>query len=231
MGSCMLVCGPHTSGKTVFILQLIDAAREVFDIPPTKVFWCYGQRTALHEQLKSRNFNMIQGIPPNFDFVTPNSLVMLDDLMVEGGNNANVTNLFIKGAHHVPCFVICTSQNIFAKGAENRNRQLNTQYLVLFKNTRDVRQIQYLENQMYPHSKHFLVKAYQDATAKPYTYLFLDSHQITPATARVRARILPSQRPMTVFVDKRLFGGVTTSKFLKQPRIERPEQLQNWSFG
>ena len=84
---------------------------------------------------------------------------------------------------------------------------------------------------MYPHSKHFVVKAYQDATAKPYTYLFLDSHQITPAAACVRARILPSQRTMTVFVDKRLFGGVTTSKFLKQPRIERPEQLQNWSFG
>ena len=76
---------------------------------------------------------MIQGIPPNFYFVTPNSLIMLDDLMVEGGNNANVTNLFVKGAHHVPCFVICTSQNIFAKGAENRNRQLNTQYVVCLK--------------------------------------------------------------------------------------------------
>src|SRR3981189_1933098 len=194
MGSCMLVCGPHTSGKTVFILQLIDAAREMFDIPPTKVFWCYGQRTALHEQLKSRNFNMIQGIPPNFDFVTPNSLVMLDDLMVEGGNNANVTNLFIKGAHHVPCFVICTSQNIFAKGAENRNRQLNTQYLVLLQTGPAVRLIQTLENQMYPHSKHFLVKAYQDATTHPDPYSFQIRQRCTQTMARVRE----SQRPMTV---------------------------------
>src|SRR6266699_2533385 len=170
MGSCMMVSGPHTSGKTVFIVSLIDHAREMFDIMPFKVFWCYGHHTALHDKLKSRNYNMIQGIPSNFDFVTPNSIVMLDDLMVASKNNESVTNLFINAAHHVPCFVIWQSQNLFPKGAEFRTRQLNSQYLVIFKNVRDVRQIQYLENQMYPHSKHFLVKAYNDATQKPYTY-------------------------------------------------------------
>ena len=116
MGSCMLVCGPHTSGKTVFILKLIDHRRELFDTPPEKVFWCYGHRTALHDQLTSRNYNMIHGIPDNFNFVTKNSLVMLDDLMVESANNLVVTQLFIRGAHHVPCFVICTTQQLFPPG-------------------------------------------------------------------------------------------------------------------
>ena len=92
MGSCMLVCGPHTSGKTIFILKLIDYARELFDIPPTKVFWCYGHRTRAHEQMVKRNFNMIQGIPKIFDFVTPNSIVMLDDLMSESAANKTVTD-------------------------------------------------------------------------------------------------------------------------------------------
>ena len=86
MGSCMLVCGPHSSGKTYFILHLIEHAQELFDIPPTKVFWCYGHHTALHEQLVRENFNMIQGLPKNFDFISPNSLVMLDDLMAESIN-------------------------------------------------------------------------------------------------------------------------------------------------
>src|SRR5271156_4762004 len=110
MGSCMLVCGPHTSGKTVFILKLIDYAQQMFDVPPTKVFWCYGHKTKMHEQMVKRNFNMIQGIPKNFKFVTENSIVMLDDLMSDSANSKTVTNLFIRAAHHVPCFVIFTSQ-------------------------------------------------------------------------------------------------------------------------
>src|SRR3977135_133751 len=220
MGSCMLVCGPHTSGKTVFILKLIDHRRELFDTPPEKVFWCYGHRTALHDQLTSRNYNMIHGIPDNFNFVTKNSLIMLDDLMVESANNKAVTQLFIRGAHHVPCFVICTSQQLFPPGTQNRNRMLNSQYIVLMKNPLNVSQIQYLENQMFPNSDHFLVKSYENATAKAYSYLMLDSHQKTAVTARVRSRILPNQRPMITYVNKRLQQKrAPTSKYLDKKRL------------
>ena len=166
MGSCMIVCGPHSAGKTHFILSIIKHARTLFDIPPEKVFWCYGHRTALHESLVKKNFNMIQGLPQNFDFVTPNTLIMLDDLMEESANDERVTNLFTRSAHHVPCFVIKTTQNIFPRGKGSRNHRLNTNYLVLFKNPADRLQIQTLQNQMFPHSKYFLVKAFEAATEK-----------------------------------------------------------------
>src|SRR3977135_157555 len=107
MGSCMLVCGPQTSGKTVFILKLIDFARELFDTPPTKVFWCYGHCTKAHKQMVKKNFNMIQGLPKNFDFVTPNSIVMLDDLMADSGNNKSITNLFIRSASCTMLYYLC----------------------------------------------------------------------------------------------------------------------------
>jgi hypothetical protein len=214
----MLVCGPHTSGKTVFIMALIDSARQLFDIVPTTVYWCYGVRTKLHDKMVKRGYNMIQGIPPNFDFLKENSIIMLDDLMSDGANDKGITNLFIRVAHHKPVFVIFTQQNIFPRGAEARNRQLNTQYTVLFKNPRDPSQVGYLGRQVFPNSQKFLVAAYQAATIKPYSYLLLDFHQKTPEIARVRARILPHQRPMVAYVDKRLYAGITTSKYIKKAR-------------
>ena len=231
MGSCMLVCGPHTSGKTVFIMSLIDSAHELFDIVPTRVYWCYGQRTKLHDRMVKKNYNMIQGIPPNFDFIEPNSIIMLDDLMVDGANSQTITNLFIRSAHHKPCFVIFTQQNLFPRGQQTRDRQLNTQYYVLFKNPRDPSQVSYLGRQMFPNSQQFLVSAYQNATQRPYSYLLLDFHQKTPEIARVRARILPHQRPMTCYVNKRLHGGITTSKYLKTPRRLTRRDRFNISFG
>ena len=215
MGSTMLVCGPHTSGKTVFIMKLIDAAKQMFDIPPTAVYWIYGQRTAMHEQMVRRNYNMIEGLPKKFDFIQPNSIVMLDDLMVAGAKDANVTNLFIASAHHVPCFVIFTMQNIFAQGKEMRTIALNTNYNVLFKNKRDPNQIAHLGRQVFPDSPQLLRQVFEEATQEPYAYLFLDFRNESPEIIKMRARILPEEKPMICFVNKQLHAGITTSKYLK----------------
>ena len=212
----MIVSGPHSSGKTFFILEFIQKSREMFDIEPEMVFWCYGQRTALHETLVNKNFNMIQGMPANFDFVTKNSIVVLDDLMAESANDIQITNLFIRAAHHKPCFIIMVRQNLFPQGKQSRNQSLNANYMVLFKNPADRLQIDILSRRMFPNSKNFLTWAFEQATEHPYSYLFLDNHNKTAENARVRARILPSQRPMACYVDKRLYGGITTSKHLKR---------------
>jgi hypothetical protein len=212
MGSAMMVVGPSSSGKTVFIMKLIDHARELFDITPTQVFWCYGTKTAIHDHLVQKNYNLIQGIPSSFDFVTENSIIMMDDLMMESARDKSVTKMFIAGAHHVPCFVIYTQQNLFS-GGENRNRQLNCQYLVLFKNPMDSLQVRYLEQRMFPSQKKYLVESYLDATRKAHSYVFLDCHNETPIHIRIRAHILPDERPMVTYVDKQ-YDDITTCKFL-----------------
>ena len=90
-------------------------------------------------------------------------------------------------------------------------------------------QIRHLETQMYPHSQQYLVKAFENATKKHYSYLFLDSHQTTPNIARVRARILPNQRPMVLYADKRLYGDIITSKFLKaKPQDLHPQRFEDF---
>ena len=208
MGSTMMVVGPSSSGKSVFIVRLIDNAMQLFDVTPTRVFWCFGHRTGDHEELATRNYTMMQGIPDNFDFIVPNSILVLDDLMLEAGNNRAVTELFTAGAHHHPCFVIFTQHNLFHKALHQRTFQLNSQYLVLFKNPRDAAQIEYLSRQMYPNSKHYLSAIFQDATLNPHTYLLIDLHAETSELVRVRARILPHEKPMIAYVNKQLYNDL-----------------------
>src|SRR5271156_2645408 len=83
MGSCMLVTGPILSGKTSFFIRLMDSAHVLFDIVPTYVYWFYGQKTEAHDLLTRKGFIMHEGLPENFDFCEPNSVIVLDDLMEE----------------------------------------------------------------------------------------------------------------------------------------------------
>ena len=71
---------------------------------------------------------------------------------------------------------------------------LNSQYMILFKNPRDVGQISYLGRQMFPskHGSKFLAEAFRDATDKPYGYLFIDLKAGTDERLRVRTNIFPS---------------------------------------
>jgi hypothetical protein len=51
---------------------------------------------------------------------------------------------------------------------------LNTHYVVLFKNPRDAGQGAILAQQMYPGKSNFVVEAFRDATREPYDYLLID---------------------------------------------------------
>jgi len=204
MGSCMMVCGPTWSGKTSFVVGLLDSCEHIFDVIPTTVYWFYGQETRHQEMLVKKNYVMHDGLPESFDFCKPNSVIVLDDLMTEAGGNAAVTALYTKAAHHRPYFVIVMLQNLFFQSKEMRNRHLNTQYYVLFKMPRDLRQISTLSQQMYPSKKHFLLDIYRRETTEPYSYLFIDLHQRTSELIRIRMRVLPHEAPMYALVDKQL---------------------------
>ena len=47
------------------------------------------------------------------------------------------------------------------------------------------------------------MQVYEDVTAKPYSYLFIDLHQKTPEVIRVRTNILPGEGMLTVFIEKK----------------------------
>jgi hypothetical protein len=232
MGSAMMVSGPSSCGKTFFTVNFIAQSDSIFDIPPVDVYWFYGRETRLHDSLVKRGYHMIRGIPENFDFIVPNSIVVLDDMMLAAKKSEEVSNLFTQTAHHLPCFIIFIVQNLFYQSKESRNRHLNTQYNVIFRNPRDKMQIKHLQAQMYPNSGNFLVQAFDDATQdQTYSYLLIDYHSKTNDLIRVRARILPHEQmtmPQVVYVPTSQFPKTVAYRdaILNNPEVEAVREAE-----
>ena len=65
-------------------------------------------------------------------------------------NDSGMMNVFTERSHHHNISVIFMTQNIFHPGRKARTISLNTQYMVLFDNPRDRKQIKTLAMQISP---------------------------------------------------------------------------------
>ena len=145
--SSMIVAGPTQAGKTTFVNNLLKNCQVMFKNEILKIYWICNERP-MHNY--DPNYEYIEGIPEDFSFVGNNSIIVLDDLMCEAKDCGLVTSLFTKIAHHRNTFIIYITQNFYAQSKEEVTRCRNCQYIVLFKNPADVRQIQFIGTQMYP---------------------------------------------------------------------------------
>ena len=188
----MVLTGPTQSGKTVFLQNLLLFQREMFFPVPDKIVWFYGIHQSLYDEIPDVTF--VEGFPPNYrDYLAMNTVFIFDDLMSECANDKRLSILFTKGSHHLNLSVIFLSQNCFHKGSEIRTITLNAHYLLLFKNRRDLSQIMHLGRQLYPRHDKFFQEVYEDATRKPFSYLFIDLKNETPEELRLRTQILPNE--------------------------------------
>ena len=146
------------------------------------------------------NLHLEEGLPTSFD-ASKRNIVVLDDLMAE--TDERVMNLFTKKSHHCNTSVIYLVQNLFPKNKESRTISLNSQYIVVFKNPRDVSQMTTLAKQMYPGRVKFVQEAFADATSTPYGYILVDLSQDTP-------RIYACARP---YYRTTLFSMYTCQKY------------------
>jgi len=120
------------------------------------------------------------------------TLLIIDDLMAE--TDSRITKLFTKGSHHKNTSIVYISQNLFSKNRENRDINLNTHYIVLFKNPRDRAQVAHLGRQIFPDGSKYFMEAFQDATSSPYDYLLIDLTTTTPDNLRLRTHIFPDEQ-------------------------------------
>jgi len=201
-----IVAGPTGCGKTQLIKRLLQNYKLSFHPSPARIVWYYSEpQTALERELRPLGVEFQQGLPDlkEFDGSIP-SLLIIDDCMLDSGDV--VLNLFIKGSHHKNISVWFIVQNIFHKSKEMRCITLNAQYILLFKNPRDVQQIKILARQMYGGGKDAKVldEAFADATGKPYGYILLDLKQSTPDHLRLRTNVVPGEA-LTVYAGKRAY--------------------------
>lgn len=198
-----IVAGSTQSGKTTLTLKLIEHSTTLIYPSPTHISWCYGQyNQAQIEKLKQIvpsgiNIEFIHGLPLDHDFdPSANNLVILDDLMLEGGSSERVSQFFTRRSHHENMSVIMLIQNLFHQSKHMRTLMLNSKYLIVFKNPRDKSQIQHLAKQISPQNSSYVIDAYHQATSRPYGYLLFDFDQSTPDSHRLLSGVLPNELPI-----------------------------------
>ena len=66
------------------------------------------------------------------------TIVVIDDLKEAGMSDPTLMSMFTEGSHHRNISVIFIVQNLLHQGRRSSSLILNTQYLVLYKNPRDM---------------------------------------------------------------------------------------------
>ena len=138
--SSMMVVGPSGCGKTVFTTKLLVDHPDLFETPPKKFTTVTDPgKTATNAWNNTassftRAFPIRNSYPSGF----PNGgLLVLDDLMEEGGNDKRVLDLFTKHSHHQDVTVIYLCRDMFPPGKFAKSISRNAHYIVGFKNPCD----------------------------------------------------------------------------------------------
>ena len=103
-------------------------------------------------------------------------VLVLDDLMEEGGQDKRVLDLFTKDSHHRNITVLFLTQDLFPPGKYAKTINRNAHYIIAFKNPHDKTGIRNLLMQMYPQSWRHMLALYNRVTSRPFGYLFVDVH-------------------------------------------------------
>ena len=197
VGRTMQVVGPSGCGKTLFTIRLLLKRDTIFEVPLKKIWWYYGAEEGevghTGEEIKQLdNVEFIYGLTDGDEWLKrpqAHDVIVIDDLFQEAigaKQKKQFTSLFTRTARHRQVFVIFLTQNLFQEGARTCN--INTHYLVLFKNPRDILSIMNITKQI---NSSALKKIFQDVTRdSPHAYLFLDFTQECSDDLRIRSHIL-----------------------------------------
>lgn len=198
----MMISGPTGSGKTHFIRNMINACEKICDPSPKKITYFYAEYQDIFNSMP--NVTFVEGLQEeviNKSGGQEPEWIVIDDLMLEAANQSFISNLFTRGSHHRNISVILITQNFFMRGKESRNISLNCQYVVCFKNPRDKSMAVNIGRQMFPSKIKKFQLAYEDATSRPFSYLFIDLKPDTPEKVRLLSNLFEeNERPMNAYI-------------------------------
>lgn len=164
----------------------------MFDKPPAKIIWCYGVYQDLYKDFSKLNIKLHEGIL-NIETVDKSvgTLLILDDLMY--CLNDDVGKIYTMFSHHLNLTVFLLSQNIFCKSKIFRTITLNSHYVVLFSQRRDLSQIYTFAGQVAPYSRKEFLNIYKEATSKKYGYIMCVFHPKNIHRFYLRYNIFPNE--------------------------------------
>lgn len=181
--TCLMV-GPSQAGKTSLVRQMIK--ENIYEKQFRKIKWCYLYSAPWFAE--EPHFEFVSGLPDTYE---NGDLVVIDDFIHH--LDEKIADLFVGKSHHSGFSVILILQNLFPRSKVMRDISLNSHYLILFKNPRDMNQINCLGRQLYPRNSRFLIDAHIKATNKPHGYLVVDLHPRTTEQHRLRDSLFPDK--------------------------------------
>lgn len=207
----IMVVGPSSCGKTVFVERLLKERCCLFDPPFNPVVYCYGadRPTTFARMRREQGIHFYEGIPETtlldkwFKKIK-GGLLILDDLMKEGSGDERLLDLLTKDSHHRGITVIYITQDMFPRGKYAKTISRNAHYIVAFKNPRDKLAIRILTQQAFPEDFKQVMEVYREATERPYGYLMFDLHPSSSDRQRLKTNILTQEGYTVVYCKREL---------------------------
>ena len=192
--SSILIVGPSGCGKTCFTESLLlDHLKELFVNPPFTVHYCHGAWQDGFRTMKEAGVQFHEGVPTTFHlqkWFPKGGLLVLDDLMAEGGDDKELLDLFTKHSHHQNITVLYLCQDMFPPGKYAKSISRNAHYIIAFKNPRDQLGARNLLLQAFPTYWQDVMDVYQKVIERPFGYMVLDLHPASDDRIRVLSHLL-----------------------------------------
>lgn len=185
----MSVSGASMSGKSEFILKLIEHRDVLFDVKFEHIFYCEPEALVLrhnpiYERLRDAfpNAQLVVGLPDvkslNLTLDCTPKLILIDDLMGPFLQSEEMVKLLSIECHHFNITTIFTLQNFFAPSKFGKTLHRNTTYRCLFYNRLDLTEIRTISMQIC-HQPKFLLESFeflhQKFPSEP-PYIIIDGH-------------------------------------------------------
>lgn len=188
--SRILICAASKAGKTVLTQKIVANRDWLFTNGPPfkKVVWVCKRIEYAPKNLDAM-VEVVEEIPTELE---RNSLIILDDQMTS--LTKEILDLFIIKSHHLFTSVIFIAQNLFHNSKLFREISLQTEYLIVLKNPRDVNQFaRFCQQLVGPGQTKALVNVYKKATAERYGYLLIDLSTACEDVFRYRNQIFQKE--------------------------------------
>ena len=167
--SSVIVAGPSGSGKSELVEQWLRY-QNVFQVKPKTEVYAYDRWQPRFDRMQRKDgIRFHRGLPDPIHLTkwfgpTRGGVLVLDDLMEEGGQDKRVLDLFTKDSHHRNITVLYLTQDLFPPGKFCKT-------IVAFKNPRDQMGIRTILLQAFPDRWPQVLCLFKRVTSCPFGYL------------------------------------------------------------
>lgn len=199
------VIGSTGTGKTEFVKRLLINHKVMFDKPVHKIIYVYSIWQDSYIELQKALGDLVDfrtDIPDRDELIglwnesKSETVLVLDDQansMLSENTARAILDLVSVVSHHAHVSLVYILQAIYHGGKIMREVALNTHNYVLFKSSRNTRQISTLASQISPVEQKCIVDAFRKSTSKNFGYLVLDLSPNCNKDYQYRTNIFPGE--------------------------------------